>query len=332
MNTKTKTIICILLIIFFLSIPVCSYLLKNGHKNHEELPTGTEIKEYAYDKNKTFKITVEDKSENKISENNIVEYIANQIIKDGAAYYHDEAVKAVALTVYTDMVYDGITAREAKIHPNAFLCTDCIYCNDISAPKNQIPEEQKTRLYSLISEILSETVTYKGKTVQGIRTPVSSGKTENASDIYGRESEYLKSKESFWDLRCKDFEREYTFKISDFYETAVKTWGVDGNPSENRIEITESTDTGNIKKINVYGKEISGDAFCSVYGIISLNFTVVSDNGEVKVSAKGIGNSVGLSIYGANILANQGYSYKEIIKYYYTGVQIEDFDFSSVFS
>ena len=40
------------------------------------------------------------------------------------------------------------------------------------------------------------------------------------------------------------------------------------------------------------------------------------------MTAKGYGHGVGMSQYGANFYANQGMGYEEILKTYYSGVEV----------
>ena len=42
------------------------------------------------------------------------------------------------------------------------------------------------------------------------------------------------------------------------------------------------------------------------------------------MSVNGFGHGVGMSQYGADYLARQGKTYEEILKTYYTGVEIEN--------
>lgn len=45
--------------------------------------------------------------------------------------------------------------------------------------------------------------------------------------------------------------------------------------------------------------------------------------GTFVFTGKGLGHGVGMSQYGANGMAQQGYTYDEILKYYYTGITVE---------
>ena len=50
---------------------------------------------------------------------------------------------------------------------------------------------------------------------------------------------------------------------------------------------------------------------------------IKSDQG-ITFRTKGYGHGVGLSQYGANGYANNGYSYRDILRHYYTGVVISN--------
>ena len=48
-----------------------------------------------------------------------------------------------------------------------------------------------------------------------------------------------------------------------------------------------------------------------------------NENGTFVFKVYGYGHGVGMSQYGANYLANEGKNYIEILKTYYTGVEVE---------
>jgi len=52
------------------------------------------------------------------------------------------------------------------------------------------------------------------------------------------------------------------------------------------------------------------------------NDDVITDNGNIRISGKGWGHNVGLSQQGARAMALQGYTYDEILQFYYTGVTV----------
>ena len=45
----------------------------------------------------------------------------------------------------------------------------------------------------------------------------------------------------------------------------------------------------------------------------------------ITIINKGYGHGVGMSQYGAEAMAEKGYNYQDILKYYYQGVEIKKF-------
>ena len=57
-------------------------------------------------------------------------------------------------------------------------------------------------------------------------------------------------------------------------------------------------------------------------GLKSANFTVSFQDEQIVFKVQGYGHGVGMSQTGADALAKQGYSYQDILKHYYTGIEI----------
>ena len=73
----------------------------------------------------------------------------------------------------------------------------------------------------------------------------------------------------------------------------------------------------------ICGKEFSGSKIREALGLKSTNFNVTLKDNVFTFTVYGYGHGVGMSQHGANVLAKEGKSYDEILKHYYTGVEIE---------
>ena len=62
----------------------------------------------------------------------------------------------------------------------------------------------------------------------------------------------------------------------------------------------------------------------NIFSLRSANFTFKIEEDNIKFEVIGYGHGVGMSQTGADSLAKQGKNYEEIIKHYYTGVEIAD--------
>ncbi len=61
----------------------------------------------------------------------------------------------------------------------------------------------------------------------------------------------------------------------------------------------------------------------SLLGLNSTCFTVFCAGDTVTFSVRGYGHRVGMSQYGANYMAAQGFDYRTILQYYYRGAEIK---------
>ena len=81
---------------------------------------------------------------------------------------------------------------------------------------------------------------------------------------------------------------------------------------------------GRVKNVKIGNKNLSGVEARTLFGLKSANFEVIKENDTIKFSVIGYGHGVGMSQTGADSLAKSGKSYEEIIKHFYTVVEITD--------
>ena len=93
--------------------------------------------------------------------------------------------------------------------------------------------------------------------------------------------------------------------------------------SSNDIGQIEKSEGGAVKTIQIGGQEFSGKEIRGAFGLRSSCFTISSEGDNIRFEVTGYGHGVGMSQYGANAMAKEGRDYKEILKHYYSGIQIE---------
>lgn len=93
---------------------------------------------------------------------------------------------------------------------------------------------------------------------------------------------------------------------------------------EDAIQIKEKTDSNRVKTLKVGNIELAGVEVRTLLGLRSTDFTYVIEKDNIKFSVIGYGHGVGMSQTGADALAKQGKNCEEIIKHFYTGVEIVD--------
>ena len=74
--------------------------------------------------------------------------------------------------------------------------------------------------------------------------------------------------------------------------------------------------------LQVGGVSLTGGELRTLLGLRSAAFTISFTDSEVVFSVTGYGHGVGMSQYGANVLAQEGKSYREILTHYYVGTTV----------
>lgn len=89
------------------------------------------------------------------------------------------------------------------------------------------------------------------------------------------------------------------------------------------LVIEERDSAKYVTKLRYKETVFSGEALRCVLELPSSLVYFSELEGNVRVMTKGLGHGLGLSQYGASAMAAEGKNYKEILRYYYTGVRIE---------
>lgn len=163
-------------------------------------------------------------------------------------------------------------------------------------------------------------VTYNGELIDAVYHSTSNGFTEDASFVWGNSVPYLKTVTSPWDTSASTFQRSVDVS---FYELSNKL-GMNFDQGT-LIEIISRDDSGRISKMKIGDKELTGTLARNIIGLRSSDFDITINESSITFTTRGYGHGVGMSQYGANGMANSGYTYEQILKHYYSGVTITDF-------
>lgn len=259
-----------------------------------------------------------------VIETDVQAYLTGVVAAEMPAEFEPEALKAQATAARTYLI-SHINSGRDDAHKGADICTDSTHC------QAWISEEgfKANRSGALWDKVLNavkategEIITYKGKPISAVFFSTSSGRTEDAENVWGKEVPYLKSVKSEGDEKAPHYKSEVTIGIDEFKKTAEEnienvSWDADlfGDISRTR--------SGGIKTIKIGGVIIQGTQLRSLYKLRSTNAEISAADGSVKFAVTGYGHNVGMSQYGANYMAERGKSYEDILKHYYSGVKIE---------
>lgn len=276
-------------------------------KNEQE--NKLEIKE---DANATY-VTINRKN-GSILKIELEEYIIGVVGAEMPAGFHNEALKAQAIIARTYALN--------AIENNKPLTDD-------SRTQNYKTNEELKKTwgsnyntyYNKIKKAVESTkgmyLTYKGKIIDAVYHSTSNGKTEDAKYVWGNSMPYLVPVESPYDNTNKSI--VYDKFIT--YEELSNKLGIVFN-KETNIEIVNKTTGDRVETLNINDVNYTGVDIRNLLGLRSADFKINKDNNGITFTTTGFGHGVGLSQYGANGMAKNGYNYEAILKHYYTGVSL----------
>ena len=264
-------------------------------------------------------IRVKNKKTNQITELPFEDYIKGVVAGEMPATFELEALKAQAVASRSYAMYQ-MTATKDKEYDVVNTTANQVYLTDDELKENWKEEypEKINKIKTAIAETSGEYLTYQGQIVNAMFFSTSVGQTENSEEVFVSALPYLRSVDSKWDQQSPAYTDTYTFDLKEFYTKLNLPYN-----QTLTIEVTEKTSTGRTKKLKINGQELNGRDFASKLSLRSNYFTVVQNNDKVTITTKGFGHGVGMSQYGANGMAKEGYKYDQILKHYYQNTEIK---------
>lgn len=179
--------------------------------------------------------------------------------------------------------------------------------------------DKVNKIKTAVVDTKGEVITYDNNIIEAFFFSTSTGMTENSGEIFSTQLPYLVSVDSTWDGDVSPlYDTNTTYTLDEFY----KLLGLNYNDNLDIVK-TKTTSTGRIREMSINGTSFTATEIINKLNLRSTYFDIKQDGNSVIINVKGFGHGVGMSQYGAEAMANKGYSYDEIIKHYYTGVSIQ---------
>ncbi len=248
------------------------------------------------------------------------EYVKGVLAGEMPANFHIEALKAQAVAARS-YVLKKMANNKDKDYDVVDTIENQVYLDDETLKKNwkNNYEKNMNKLKQAIIETKGEYLTYDGEVINAFFFSTSNGKTENCEEVFVQKLPYLKSVDSSWDINISPvYNNEKKLTKEEFYKKLNLKY------DENlKIEVLNYTTAGSIKTVKINGKTFKSTDIRSKLSLKSTSFTIKNVNDEIIITTKGNGHGVGMSQYGAYGMAKEGYNYTQILKHYYTGVEIK---------
>ncbi len=244
------------------------------------------------------------------------EYLIGCVAAEMPPDYHEEALKAQAVVSYTyakriadssdnvvsdsPLTHQGYASRQARIDN---------WGEDF--------EKNEQRIAAAVDEVMGYQVTYDGEAALTVYHSISAGQTQSAESLWGENYPYLQSVPGDGDKLSPDYISTVSFTPDEF----TQKLGVSGDDGKDLVEDME-TENGYVTSAVIGGKSFTGAQIREELELKSNSFEIDCTDEKVTVTCKGHGHGVGMSQYGADYMARQGFTWQEILLHYYPDTQL----------
>ncbi len=340
-------IIILIFIIICFSIPIS--LTKQFKKIKETITTDTsaqeeqkseysetpQIKQYDYEKYGNVKLL--HTKTNQVEEIAIDEYLYGVVSAEMPVNFDIEALKAQAIVARTYTIYK-IMQNSGK-HEGADICDSSTCCQawiikddriqkwkenpDESISSN--PTANWNKITTAVEETKGKIITYNGEPINAFFHSNSGGMTEMPLNVWGGTGyPYLQAVATSGEENYTQYSSEVVISKNDFIKQVSKShndFSINFD-KEDQFKILEYTQGGRVKTMQVGNLQLSGVEIRNIIGLKSANFNTTIEDENIKFKVTGYGHGVGMSQTGADSLAKQGNTAEQIIKHFYSGVEI----------
>jgi stage II sporulation protein D len=249
----------------------------------------------------------------------IEEYVKGVVPAEVSSTWHPEMLKAQAVAARTYALYQQMLSATREYDVVATV-QDQVYRGKQGVDAAILRAVEDTR--GLV-------VTYQDAPIYAAFSSTAAGLTEDAVNVWSKEYPYLKGVECPFDLMSPYYQWKSSFKI-DTLEQNLRQQGFSVGTIATITPLSFSRG-GRVAKLRVLhsGGELvlRGEELRKAVGytiIPSTQFAIESIGRDVVLSGFGAGHAVGMCQWGAKELAELGYPFSTILRYYYPGTELQN--------
>lgn len=247
-------------------------------------------------------------------------YVKGVVASEMPVSFHEEALKAQAIAARTYALRETDNGQK----PIAADVSAQVFSTEADRKKRWGKDftRNEKKIEAAVEATAGEVVVYEEEMISAMFFSTSNGKTETAQNFSGSDIPYLQSVESPGEEDvAPSYEEKVEMPLNKWNETLGVTWNEEMFAS---LQLVRNS-TGRVQKIMTTGYEATGRDIREKLGLRSTDFDIAYDvtNKIVHITTLGYGHGVGMSQYGAEAFAQEGWKAKDIVKHYYTGTTIK---------
>ena len=171
-----------------------------------------------------------------------------------------------------------------------------------------------------------EVATYDGRVIATYFSAICGGHTDSAKNVFGVSVPYLEGVEcQYCNAQIKPWTNALSYKELN---NNFSTFNVDVD-TKSSISATVDPRSGKTTSIKLSDVDVSARDFRNTLSptvVPSLNFNIKKVDNGILLTGKGSGHGVGMCQWGAYGMAYVKKDYKDILKFYYQGIDIVDYN------
>lgn len=257
-------------------------------------------------------------------------YLCGVVAGEMSPEFNQEALKAQAVAARTFTLYSKKTGK----HSNAAICTNFKHCQEYKSKDELLKingKEWIEKFYTKIEQAVKDTkgqiMVYNDEPILPLYFSTSSGNTENSEEVFSTKYPYLRSVDSHYDKSAPKFLSQVRFTNDDFVQILKRGYPnilIYNKNLSKQINVKKRSKVGTVEEIKIGNENLSGTDIRNLLNLNSSNFEFKFNEDSIDVFVKGYGHGVGMSQWGAQGMANDGYKYYDILKHYYSNIDIKD--------
>ncbi|WP_430790231.1 stage II sporulation protein D [Virgibacillus flavescens] len=269
-----------------------------------------------------FSVAVMRASSEEVENVPLEKYVVGVVASEMSAEFEMEALKAQTLAARTYIVSRMLHEPVSNESTVTDTVAHQVYKDeqDLRRLWGTDYDKKMNRIVKAVESTQGEILTFNGQPIDASFFSTSNGYTENSEEYWENEIPYLRSVKSPWDKESPKYLDQKTIPVTEVEEKLAITL-----PDEKTLSVEVSHTAGKrIDQIKIAGKTFSGRDVREKLELRSSDFTIEKKKDYLIFTTKGYGHGVGMSQYGANGMAKEGKSYKDIVTYYYKGIDISN--------
>ena len=278
----------------------------------------------ARDKGRAVRLLMPDDT---VEQTTMADYLQQVVAAEMPAAFEPEALKAQACAARTYVVR---LQNSGGKHPQADVCTDSTCCQawistaEADAKWGEDAGQYRDKIAAAVADTDALGVLYGGEPIDALFFSSAPGKTSDAVAVWGSSVDYLKSVDSPEGEEVPNYRTTVTLTAQELREAILARYpGADlSGKQENWLSEVRREESGAVSSALVGGVTLTGNQLRGVLGLRSPAFTHSFDGEKFTFEVTGYGHGVGMSQYGANKMAAEGASFRAILEWYYTGVEV----------